>query len=74
MCYKQFRNDEPFKLNLSCKIIRENLYAIFALSNNSSTRNKSQILFLASKIYARWHLKKNKYSYVTDSFMLNGYS
>ena len=28
ICYKQFKNYESFKLNLSCKIIRENLYAI----------------------------------------------
>ena len=44
-----------FKLNLNCEIIRENLRAIFALSNNSSNCKKSQILFLACKIYARWH-------------------
>ena len=53
--YKQFKNYEPFKLNLSCEIIRENLHAIFVLSNNSSNYNKSQILFLNCKIYARWH-------------------
>ena len=48
---------EPFKLNRSCKFIRGNLHAIFALSNNSSNRNKSQILFLVGKMYARWHFK-----------------
>ena len=37
----------------SCKTITEYLYAIFALSSNSSNPNKSQILF--GKTYARWH-------------------
>ena len=31
ICYKQFKNYEPLKLNLSYKIFREYLYAIFAL-------------------------------------------
>ena len=44
-----------YATNLSCEIIRENLHAIFAFSNNSSTCSKSQILFLVCKIYAWRH-------------------
>ena len=40
---------------INCEIIREILHAIFALLINSSNCKKSQILFLASKIYARRH-------------------
>ena len=49
-----FQNYPPCKLNLNCEIVRENLYAIFAHLNNSSNCKKSQILFLARKIYTRW--------------------
>ena len=58
ICCKQFKNYDPFKLNLNCEIIRENLRAIFELSNNSSNCNKSQIFLLACKIYTKWHLCK----------------
>ena len=51
------QNYEPFKLDLSSEIIRENLYALFALSNNSSNCNKSQILFLACGIWCHPHSK-----------------
>ena len=53
--YKQFKNYWTFKLNLKRETVRENLDAVFALSNNSSNCNKCQVFLLACKIYARWY-------------------